>query len=50
MKRLAFYCLLLILMGCEESSTLRYPETQKQAVTDTYFGEDVVDNYRWLET
>ena len=49
MKRLAFYCLLLILVGCEESSTLQYPETQKQAVTDTYFGEDVVDNYRWLE-
>ena len=49
MKRLAFYCLLLILVGCEESSTLQYPETQKQAVTDTYFGEEVVDNYRWLE-
>lgn len=49
MKRLAFFSLLLILVGCEESSTLKYPETQKQAVTDTYFGEEVVDNYRWLE-
>lgn len=49
MKRLAFFNLLLILVGCEESSTLKYPETQKQAVTDTYFGEEVVDNYRWLE-
>lgn len=49
MKRLAFFFLLLMLVGCEESSTLQYPETQKQAVTDTYFGEDVVDNYRWLE-
>ena len=49
MKRFAFFSLLLILVGCEESSTLKYPETQKQAVTDTYFGEEVVDNYRWLE-
>ncbi len=26
-----------------------YPETKKQPVTDTYFGTEIVDNYRWLE-
>ena len=28
---------------------LDYPETKKQEVTDTYFGTEVKDPYRWLE-
>jgi prolyl oligopeptidase len=28
---------------------LKYPETKKIAVTDTIFGVEVIDNYRWLE-
>ena len=28
---------------------LKYPETKKNAVTDTIFGVEVIDNYRWLE-
>ena len=28
---------------------LRYPETRKTDVKDTYFGVDVADPYRWLE-
>ena len=26
-----------------------YPETRKKPVVDSFFGTDVVDNYRWLE-
>ena len=26
-----------------------YPETKKENVEDTYFGEKVIDPYRWLE-
>ena len=28
---------------------MNYPETQKIPVVDTYFEQEVVDNYRWLE-
>jgi prolyl oligopeptidase len=28
---------------------LKYPETKKIAITDTIFGVEVIDNYRWLE-
>lgn len=28
---------------------VNYTDTEKNAVIDTYFGEEVVDNYRWLE-
>ncbi|MDG1014990.1 MAG: prolyl oligopeptidase family serine peptidase [Flavobacteriaceae bacterium] len=28
---------------------LKYPKTNKIAVTDTIFGVEVIDNYRWLE-
>ena len=49
MKYLSLFCLALALVGCSESSTISYPETQKKEVTDTYFGTDIVDHYRWLE-
>ena len=26
-----------------------YPNTLKTPVVDTYFGEELIDNYRWLE-
>lgn len=32
-----------------QSTTVSYPETEKIPVVDTYFEEEVVDNYRWLE-
>lgn len=32
-----------------EVQTVTYPTTQKKPVIDTYFGTEVVDNYRWLE-
>jgi len=28
---------------------LKYPETRRGAIVDTYFGEEVADPYRWLE-
>lgn len=33
----------------EQSAALKYPETAKKPVVDTYFGTAVTDNYRWLE-
>ena len=32
-----------------EVSKVTYPTTTKKPVVDSYFGTDVVDNYRWLE-
>jgi prolyl oligopeptidase len=32
-----------------QDSAVKYPETQKIPVVDTYFEQEVVDNYRWLE-
>lgn len=32
-----------------QDSVVNYPETQKIPVVDTYFEQEVVDNYRWLE-
>ena len=44
----------VIFVSCKEEIKQRnievnYPETTKTPVTDTYFGEEIVDNYRWLE-
>ncbi len=56
MKKLIipFLCAAIVLTACKEESnkreiTVNYPETTKQPVSDTYFGTEVVDNYRWLE-
>lgn len=44
-----------IIISCNKSETmntqeaLTYPETRKDTVVDTYFGEKVNDFYRWLE-
>jgi prolyl oligopeptidase len=35
--------------SCANKPTVEYPETRKDSVTDTYFGEVVADPYRWLE-
>jgi len=46
---------LMALSGCqdntkeEDSHTFNYPETRKGDITDTYFGTEVADPYRWLE-
>lgn len=42
-----------ILFSCgqkkEQLAAMKYPETKKTDSTDTYFGEQVADPYRWLE-
>ncbi|MCD2421188.1 prolyl oligopeptidase family serine peptidase [Niabella pedocola] len=47
MKKL-FY-LPFVLLTMKTMAQLQYPVTQKEAVTDDYFGTKVTDPYRWLE-
>jgi prolyl oligopeptidase len=59
MKQLAYLSLAIAAIICPYSSnaqhtsppleTMNYPETKKTEVTDTYFGTNVSDPYRWLE-
>lgn len=43
-------CLLMSLsLSFSAFSQMKYPETEKGNVTDTYFGTSVADPYRWLE-
>ncbi len=56
MKYLTFIILFTsaILASCaketkQKSIKVNYPETIKKAVRDTFFGTEVIDNYRWLE-
>lgn len=39
---------MLLGVSCTQSK-VKYPETPKEDVTDTYFGTQVSDPYRWLE-
>ncbi len=59
MKR-SFYLIiptLMLIQACKESAPVNqfppipvtYPETRTDSVTDTYFGVEVADPYRWLE-
>ena len=44
--------LLMSIMACStlpQKTSMQYPDTKKQPVEDTYFGEVVSDPYRWLE-
>ncbi|MCC8174759.1 MAG: prolyl oligopeptidase family serine peptidase [Odoribacter sp.] len=38
-----------IMSSCNKKTTLSYPVKAKEDVTDTYFGVEVKDPYRWLE-
>ena len=50
MKKLLYLSILSILLSCAQSSKkIVYPNTLKTPVVDTYFGEELIDNYRWLE-
>ena len=41
---------LLLIISCQSKmSPVEYPITAKKKVVDTYFGEEVIDHYRWLE-
>ncbi len=41
-------CLIFILISCSKNK-INYHHTIKKPVTDIYFGQEVKDNYRWLE-
>ena len=43
-----FMVLAIALFSCKKSN-LNYPDTQKSDATETYFGTEVPDPYRWLE-
>ena len=55
MKKISTYTLLAFgLFACtsedsERAVNLTYPETKKIEVFDEYFGNTIVDPYRWLE-
>lgn len=50
MKTTYFLPLLLVIISCQSKiPSVEYPITEKKEVIDTYFGVEVVDNYRWLE-
>lgn len=40
---------LLVMTACNTQPKLNYPDTAREDVTDTYFGTEVADPYRWLE-
>lgn len=45
-------CLASLIFACstkEQEAVMKYPTTEKVAHTDTYFGVEVSDPYRWLE-
>ncbi|MGB0593316.1 MAG: prolyl oligopeptidase family serine peptidase [Flavobacteriales bacterium] len=50
MKTTYFLALLLVFASCQSKISMKeYPMTEKKEVIDTYFGVELVDNYRWLE-
>ena len=50
MKTTYFLPLVLLIFSCQSNmSKPEYPITEKKQVIDTYFGVEVIDNYRWLE-
>lgn len=38
-----------LLAGASHAAPLDYPSTPRQPVSDSYFGTDVAEDYRWLE-
>ena len=51
MKKLIFFVILsgIVMIQCQRTHKLEYPETKKVDVVDNYFGVEVADPYRWLE-
>lgn len=50
MKYITLFLMTLFILGsCNEKQKIDYPVTKKNEIKDTYFGEEVTDNYRWLE-
>jgi len=52
MKKVLVFCTVVVIMtscNSQMNKKIEYPETKKGDVTDTYFGTEVKDPYRWLE-
>lgn len=47
--RLVFFLLLMLISSCTKKAPIMYPETKKEVVVDTFFGQAVEDPFRWLE-
>ena len=41
--------LILIITSCSNQNTSSYPETKKEEFTETIYGYEISDSYRWLE-
>lgn len=48
-KTIPLLLLMILNAACNNVGEINYPETQKEDVTDNYFGTEVADPYRWLE-
>lgn len=49
MNRFTLLIVLAIIINSSLNAQNKYPPTEKQLITDEYFGEKVADPYRWLE-
>ena len=47
--RFVFLLLLVLISSCAKKAPIMYPETKKEIVIDSFFGQAVEDPYRWLE-
>lgn len=44
-----YFMMLTLLFSASAMGQINYPSTKKVAVSDRYFGTEIVDPYRWLE-
>jgi prolyl oligopeptidase len=49
MRPFIFIIFSALATSCAKKSTFMYPETRKEIVIDSFFGQAVEDPYRWLE-
>ena len=49
MRPFIFIIFSALVTSCVKKSTFMYPETKKEIVIDSFFGQAVEDPYRWLE-
>ncbi|MDR1258643.1 MAG: prolyl oligopeptidase family serine peptidase [Tannerellaceae bacterium] len=49
MKHVILLNTMIVLGACQPGAKTVYPVTEKDNTTDTYFGTEVADPYRWLE-
>ena len=49
MRPLFTLLFIVLLLSCSKKAPIVYPETNKEIVVDTFFGQAVEDPYRWLE-